>query len=226
MHLGAEPLADELGHRHPPPLGREIDRAALDLDLGAAGRFLGGANDQSLGQLHHALVVGERLVGLEHREFGIVTAIEAFVAKDAADLVDPLDATDDELLERQLECDPQVHVDVERVVVGGERSCRGAARRGSEHRGLDLDEVAVGKLGPQRGDRGRADREDPPDVRVEHQVEVALAVAQVGVGRAVDLLRDLAMRPREQLPLRDADRELAAPRGQHRAGGADPVAHI
>ena len=83
--------------------------------------------DDRLDQVHHLVVVGERLVGLEQGELGVVAGVEALVAEDAADLEDAFHAADDEPLERQLERDPHVHVDVERVVVGDERPRRGAA---------------------------------------------------------------------------------------------------
>ena len=78
--------------------------------------------DEVLGEVHHVVVVGERLVRLEHRELGVVAGVDALVAEHPADLEDPLEAADDEPLQVQLERDAQVGVDVERVVVGDERA--------------------------------------------------------------------------------------------------------
>ena len=77
-----------------------------------------------------------------------------------------------------------------------------------------------------RRDHRGADPEDPPRGLVEGQVEVALAVAGLGVGDAV---ADVGQRPqalREQLELVDPDRELAVVGGDHRALDADPVAEV
>ena len=64
-------------------------------------------DDQLLGQVHHRAVVAVGLIDLEHREFGIVPRADAFVAIDAAQLVDPLDAADQQPLQVQLQRDPQ-----------------------------------------------------------------------------------------------------------------------
>ena len=52
----------------------------------------------ALGQFHHALVVRVRLVEFHQSELGVVTGVDAFVAEDAANFIDPLQAADDETL--------------------------------------------------------------------------------------------------------------------------------
>ena len=126
-----------------------------------------GADDDRLGQVHHVVVVAERLVGLEHRELGVVAGVEALVAEDAADLEDPVHAADDQPLERQLERDPQVHVDVERVVVGDERLRRRAA-------GL----ASAAPASRPRGSRGRVSVRRAAAITVERIVEDLARVAR------------------------------------------------
>ena len=46
--------------------------------------------------------------------------VHAFIPEDAADLVDSVDATDDEALQIELGLDAQDHVDVQGIVVGVE----------------------------------------------------------------------------------------------------------
>ena len=183
-------------------------------------------DDEALGELHHVVVVGERLVRLEHRELGVVAGVDALVAEHATDLEHALEPADDEALEVQLGRDAEVEVDVERVVVGDERPRRRAAELVVEHRGLDLDEAAVGELPPDRGDRGEADREHAPGVVVDDEVDVALAEAGVDVGEAVPLVGQRAQRLGQQLEAVDLDRQLALPGGHHRAVDADPVAEV
>ena len=65
----------------------------------------------------------------------------ALVAEVLAELVDALEAADDEPLEVQLGGDPQVEVAVELVVVRDERPRQRAAVERLEHRRLDLDEA-------------------------------------------------------------------------------------
>ena len=130
MHLDARVLTDQVGHRHPPPRRLQIDLTVADRDDGAAGCLCHGRDHDRLGQLHHVVVVAERLVGLEQRELGVVPRVEALVAKHATDLEHAIHAADDQALERQLQRDPQRHLDVQRVVVGDERPRRRAARPG------------------------------------------------------------------------------------------------
>ena len=87
-----------------------------------------------------AVIVAVGLVGLQHRELGVVPRADPLVAVDPADLEDPLHAADQQPLEVQLGGDPQEQVEVERVVVGDERPGR-RAPGDRLHRGrLDLDE--------------------------------------------------------------------------------------
>src|SRR5262245_287029 len=69
-----------------------------------------------LHQLHHRLVIAEGLVGLHHRELGVVPAREAFVAEDAADLEHAVDAAHEQSLVIQLQRDAQEEIAAERVV--------------------------------------------------------------------------------------------------------------
>ena len=74
-----------------------------------------------LGQVHDLVVRRVGLVQLEHGELGVVPRRHALVAEVAVDLVDALEAADDQALEVQLRRDAQEQVEVERVVVGHER---------------------------------------------------------------------------------------------------------
>ena len=115
--------------------------------------------------------------------------VHAFVAEDTADLIDPLHAADDESLQRQLGGDAHVHVDVERIVVGDERTGSRAAGDGVEDRSLDFDVTRViHRLADAGDDLGTLD-ERVLDVRVDDEVDVALTVPGVRVLQAVELFR-------------------------------------
>ena len=73
---------------------------------------------------------------------GLCLASDALVAEDPADLVDLLDAADQQPLQVQLQGDAQIQVDVQRVVVRDERPGRGPAGDGVQRRRLDF-EVAL-----------------------------------------------------------------------------------
>ena len=82
--------------------------------------------EERLAELHHRVVVAVGLVGLEHRELGVVVAIDALVAEVAPQLVHALHAPDEHPLEVQLERDAQLHRDVERMVRGERTGVRAA----------------------------------------------------------------------------------------------------
>ena len=96
-----------------------------------------------------SFVVGVRLVALEHRELGVVLGRHALVAEDPSDLEHLVDASDDEPLEVELEGDPEIHVDVEGVVVGEERRGKRSPGLVLQHRRLDLDVAAILEGPPQ-----------------------------------------------------------------------------
>ena len=113
--------------------------AELDLEVADGASRLG---DHLLDHRHDVVVVDVGLVGLEHRELGVVLEAHALVAEVLADLVDAVDAADDAALEVQLGGDAQVEVALELVVVGDEGPGQGAAVERLQHRRLDLDEAA------------------------------------------------------------------------------------
>jgi hypothetical protein len=103
-----------------------------------AGTAPAGAHQQRLHDRHHRLVVGVRLVELEHRELGVVRAVDPLVPEVVPDLVHALEPAHDQPLEVQLVRDPQEERHVERVVVRHERPRRRPAVERLQHRRLDL----------------------------------------------------------------------------------------
>ena len=61
---------------------------------------------------------------------------------------------------------------------------------------------------------------------VHDQVDVALAVARLGVGQPVPLVRQRPQRLRQQAQPLDLDRQLAGLRAEQRALGAEDVADV
>ena len=184
----------------------------------------GEVGDELLGELHHVVVVAVRLVELEHRELGVVPRGQALVAEHPGDLEHPLEPADHEPLQVELGRDAQVEVEVERVVVRGERPGVGAARDRVEDRRLHLDEAAVLEPAPGEAEDAAAGEERGAALGVGPQVDVALAVAGVDVGDAVPLVAEAAPGLGEHRPRRDLDRQLALLGLHDLAGGADPVA--
>src|SRR3954453_1143735 len=115
---------DCLVHSHRRPLTFEVDLAALTIRYDGAPNRTRGVENEVTSELGHGVVVAVCLVGLEHRELRTVCGVHALVAEDATDLIDALEATDNEALEVELECDAQRHVDVKRVEMCVKRSRR------------------------------------------------------------------------------------------------------
>ena len=128
-------LQDRVAQRHPPPRRREVDRLARRARPARArsSRARRAATSSSV-IAATSQVVGVGLVGLEHRELGVVLVGDALVAEVLAELVDLLEPADDQPLQVQLGRDPQVQRAVERVVVGREGARERAAVERLQHR--------------------------------------------------------------------------------------------
>ena len=85
--------------------------------------------------------------------------------------------------------DAHVHVKVQGVVVGDEGPGGGAAGDGVEHRRLHFHIPPAVQEGPQIADELAAHLKVLPAVGVDDQVHIPLAVAQLLVLQAVELLR-------------------------------------
>jgi hypothetical protein len=193
----------------PSPRRLEVDRLAVPLDLRGSQHPLDDARHELLGERHHAVVVGAADEPLEHRELGVVLGRHPLVAEEPAQLVDVLEAADDHALQVQLGRDPQEEVAVERVVMGLEGARRGAAGEPLQDRRLQLDVAAFVHVLADRGEDLRPQGEDLARALVRHQVELALPVAGLDVGDAVEEVGRVAQRLGEQHALADAERKLA-----------------
>ncbi len=152
--------------------------------------------------------------------------VHALVAEAAVDFEHALEAAHEQALEVQLGCNAQVDFHVERVEMRGEGLGRRTARKCVQHGGLDLEIAVVhAVLAHGRDDLGTLD-ERLFDVVVHDEVDVALAIAQLFVGQAVELLGKRAQRLGEKRHLGCRNGELAAARAHDRARDADPIAHV
>ena len=198
-------------------LAELIDQGAVDIERDLL--------EKLLGEVHQVVVVGVGLVELEHGELGVVAGGDALVAEVAVDLVDAIEAADDQALEVELGGDAQEKIDIERVVVGDEGARGGASGDGLHHRSLDLDEVAgVEEAADGLHDAGALD-EDLTHVGID-EIDVAHAVAQLDVGEAVELLGHRQKIFGEEGQLFDVDAELAGAGAEEIALDADVVADV
>ena len=197
MHLDSCVLPHEVDERTPLERRREIDGFAVPLDVCRADRGLRGLGHELLGEAHHVVIVGKRLVQLQHCEFGVVSRRQPLVPEHASELEHLVVAADDQALQVQLGRDPQVQLGVERVVVRDERARGRASRNWMEHRRLDLVETPSPKGRSDRGNGLETNVEHPTRVVVGDEIHVPLPIARVGVGEPVPLLGQRAQRLRQ-----------------------------
>ena len=153
--------------------------------------------------------------------------VHTLVPEHLAHLVDPVESADDEPLQEELVGDPELHVDVQRVVVGIERSRVGASGDVHEDRGVDLEEaVVLLQDALDLFDDAGALEEYFADFGVHDQVDVALAVSQVGVNEAAPLVGEDLDGFGEEDQLLNVDGDLLGLGLEHLSGQADYVAYI
>ena len=219
-------LGERVDELHAAPRRGEVDLLALELDLRRPEHLERGVRHELLDAVHRVVVVGVRLVPLEHRELVRVLERDALVAEVLADLVHLLETADDQALQVELGRDAQVVVRVERVPVGDERLGKRAAVPRLQDRRLHLDEAPAVERAADRRDDARADERDLARVLVHQQVEVALPIALLDVGETVERVGKRRVDAREHLERVDLERRLASSRLRRRADDADDVAEM
>ena len=181
---------------------------------------------QLLGQVHQVGVVLVGLVELQHGELGIVPGRDALIAEVAVDLEHLLESADDEPLQVQLRRDAQVELHVERVVLGDERPCRGAAGDRMHHRRLDFEIAAAHEEIADALDDLRTLDEHVARGCVGDEVHIPLAVPLLLIGHAMEFLRQRPQRLREQADIRHPDRQLAGLGLEQMSRRTDDVAQV
>ena len=115
---------------------------------GAAGwasakRANGNMPNQSLCVSQQIQVIGAGPVPFKHGELWIVARRDPFVTEVTVDLKHAIETADHQTLQIQLRRDTQVHVDVERIMMGDERTRGRTARNHLHHRRFHFHKVAV-----------------------------------------------------------------------------------
>ena len=178
-------------------------------DLFGAGHLFCHIAVKVLGQVHHAVVIRVGLVQLHQRELRVMPRVESLVAEDAPDLVDALHPADNQALQIKLERNPQAQVLVERVKMRLKRPCGRAAGVRHQHRRLHLHKALSVQISADRADHLRTFYKCLPRFLVHDQIHIPLAVARVGIGQAVELLRKNLQAFGEQRELGRVNGDLA-----------------
>ena len=166
----------------------QIHRLAAVGQQQGVGRLHGSVAHQFFGEGHQVLVVPIRGVELHHGELGVVTHRDAFVAEVAVDLKHTLKPTHDQSFQVQLWRDAQEHLLVQRVVVRGEGLGVCTAGDGVQHRRFNFEEVVLHHEITNTADRFASRHKALASGLVRHQIDVALAVFDLLVSHAVELV--------------------------------------
>ena len=167
----------------------QVDGLFCIRDHGSTAYFLCHIAEHVLSQIHHSVIVGVCLVQLHQCEFRIVSGVQTFVTEYTADLEDTLHAADDQSLQVQLQGDTQLHVLIQRIVMGLERSCCRTAGIGYQHGGLYFQEALSVQITTDGADDLRTLYESILNILIHDQVGITLTITDIGIGQAMELLR-------------------------------------
>ncbi len=151
---------------------------------------------------------------------------DAFVAEVAVDLVHALQPAHDQTLQVKLRCHAQVQVQVQGVVVRGERLGRRAAGDVMHHRRLDFQEATGIEPLADGTDDARALDEDLARFRRDDQVDIPLAIALFHIRQSVPLVRQRTQRLGQQAQGLGLDRQFPGAGPGQTALDADDVADV
>ena len=101
VHAGV--FLHRIDHGQPAERLRHVNDRIFVLDDGASADLLRQIAEHGLGQLHHAIVIGVRLIKLHQRKLRVVTGVHALVPEDAADLIDSFKSADNQTLQIKLQ---------------------------------------------------------------------------------------------------------------------------
>ena len=202
-------LLHQLMHGGPPPGRSQVNCSALVGDGSAAAHLETDRRNQLLGELHHVDVIGIGLVDLHRGELGVVAGAHPLIAKNAAQLIDPLKAAHHQTFEVELGGNPQGEGQVEGVVMGLKRPGIGPTGHALQHRGFDLQKTPLIQPTADATDQQGAPPEGFTGVGRHDQIEIALAIALLHVGQTMPFVGQRLQGLAEHGPAADLHRQLA-----------------
>src|SRR6185369_294337 len=145
--------------------------------------------EKLFGKIHQIGKSGIRLVKLHHGEFRIVPYGNTLVPEIAVDLEHPVETADDEPFQVKFGSYSQVEFHIESVVMSDERSGSRPSRDLLHHRCFNFEEVPLHHEVADEADNFRPLEENFPDFRIHDQIDIALAVSGLDIGKAMKLFR-------------------------------------
>ena len=162
-----------------------------------------------------------------------MVAVHSLVAEVLADFINALETADDEAFQIELGCDAHVHVNVECVEMGDERTGACSAGDALKGRGLNLGVACLVEHAAKGAEHGGALKENVLDAVVDNEVNIALAVAELRIFEGVVCLAVFhlddwkwAQRLAEHLDVLGVNGDFAHLCAEHKSLDADNVADV
>ena len=195
-------------------------------NLRGSQNLLGNMAVKILCQVHHSIIIRIRLIQFHQRKFRIMSRIQSLVAEYPADLIDSLQASDNQTFQIQFQRNAQLQVFVQSVKMRLKRSCRRSACVCHQHRSLDFHKALAVQIFADRADDFRTLDKSILYLRIHDQIHVSLAVTKVCVRQPVELLREdlKALAQKRQAGYMDGN--LAGFRLKHRTLHTHDIADI
>ena len=193
---------------------------------GAAQHILRQRTEQAFGQLDQIFVIRISHIEFHHGELWVMTWRNTFVAEVTVDLEHAIESAHHQTLQIKLWSDTQIHVDIQRIVMGDERTRRRAARDHLHHRGFHFHKVAAHHELANAGHDLRTNSEGVTRLLVGDEIKVTLTVARFLIGQAVELVRQRTQCFGQQAQFRTVNRQFAGFGFEQFAARAQDIAEI
>jgi len=139
-----------------------------------------------LGEIHHPVVVLVGDINLHGGELWVVCPVHAFVTEVLGKLVHAFKTAYDEALQVELIGNAQVEGNVQGIVVGDEGAGGRSTGYGLKNGGLHFHVASFVEEVAHGAEHQGAFAENVFDLIVDNQVDVALTVAEFGVGKGIE----------------------------------------
>ena len=179
-----------------------------------------------LSQVHQVIKICVGLVELEHGELGIMASGQTLVAEVAVDLIDPLEAANDQSLEVQLRGNTHIHIYIQRIVVGDKGTRHSAAGNHLQHGSFHFKKIRTVEVAANKVDNRGSGSKGIAHFRVNNQVNIALAIAHLLVGEAMEFIWQRTQGFGQQLVVIHLHIEVALARLVQLTGNTDDITQI
>ena len=106
---------------------------------------------------------------------------DSLVAEYSSDLIHSVKSADDQPLQIQLQRDPQVHIQIQRIVMGQKRTCCRAAHYRLQGRGFHINKSPLIQIIADFPNDPAAIDKSIPNIGIDDQINITLTIPQLGI---------------------------------------------